>query len=176
MAGRHRTPPPPPLRTARRVAGTARPAAARGYRTGRQGTRIAHRGIAHGGQHALMAEFLLFCGVVGLRAVADYVPEDQGAAKGEITPGAGQLGPLPILAAGFVFFFLMSFMAARGGTWAKVAAAAGLILDVALLLRSAPELEKVSGAFGNVAGTSTSTDNAASGPNNAGSAPTSTGA
>jgi hypothetical protein len=126
-----------------------------------------------GGQHALMAEFLLFCGIVGLRAVADFVPGNQGqdtegTTKGTITPATGQLGPLPVLAAGFVLFFVLSFMAARGGTSARVAAAAGLIVDVVLLMRSAPELTKVSGAFGTVAATSAATsttqDVATSGP------------
>src|SRR5580698_7641763 len=89
--------------------------------------------VRKGGQHALMAEFLLFCGIVGMRAVADYVPHDEGTSKGDIQPTTGQLGPLPILAAGFVFFFIMSFLAARGGTWARLAAISGLIVDVALL-------------------------------------------
>jgi len=87
-----------------------------------------------------------------MRAVADYVPHDEGTSKGEIQPTTGQLGPLPILAAGFVFFFILSFLAARGGTWARLAAIFGLIVDVALLLRSAPELETVAGSFGNISG------------------------
>jgi hypothetical protein len=108
--------------------------------------------VRKGGQHALMAEFLLFVGIVGMRAVADYVPHDEGTSKGEIQPTTGQLGPLPILAAGFVFFFILSFLAARGGTWARLAAIFGLIVDVALLMRSAPELETVAGSFGNISG------------------------
>ncbi len=102
-----------------------------------------------------MAEFLLFCGIVGLRAVADYVPADQGqptegTSKGTITPRNTQLGPLSILAAGLVVFFVLSFLAARGGTWAKIAAAAGLIIDTTLLLKSLPELGTVSKAFEHV--------------------------
>jgi hypothetical protein len=124
-----------------------------------------------------MAEFLLFCGIVGMRAVADYVPRDEGTSKGEIQPTTGQLGPLPILAAGFVFFFILSFLAARGGTWARLAAIFGLIVDVALLLRSAPELETVAGSFGNISGNAAAAgNNSSSGPNNAGSAPTPSGA
>jgi hypothetical protein len=108
-----------------------------------------------GGQHALMAEFLLFTGIVALRAVADYVPAEQGqptegTSKGAITPRSGQLGPLPVLAAGFVVFFVLSFLAARGGAWAKVAAAFGLVVDVALLMKSLPELNTVSKGFGNI--------------------------
>ena len=133
--------------------------------------------VRKGGQHALMAEFLLFVGIVGMRAVADYVPRDEGTSKGEIQPTTGQLGPLPILAAGFVFFFILSFLAARGGTWARLAAIFGLIVDVALLLRSAPELETVAGSFGNISGNAAAAgNNSSSGPNNAGSAPTPSGA
>jgi hypothetical protein len=120
-----------------------------------RGAQIGREGIAKGGQHALMAEFLLFCGIVGLRAVADYVPGDQGQAtegtsKGAVTPRGQQLGPLPVLAAGMVVFFVLSFLAARGGAWAKVAAVSGLIIDTALLMKSLPELGTVSGAFGNL--------------------------
>jgi hypothetical protein len=120
-----------------------------------RGAEIGREGIAKGGQHALMAEFLLFCGIVGLRAVADYVPGDQGqptegTSKGAITPRNSQLGPLPILAAGMVVFFVLSFLAARGGAWARIAAVSGLIIDTALLMKSLPELGTVSGAFSNV--------------------------
>ena len=109
-----------------------------------------------GGQHALMAEFLLFLAIVAMRAVADYVPQDEGASKGKITPSSGQLGPLPVLAGGFATFFILSFLAARGGTWAKVAAAFGLVIDVTLLMRSTAELETVSKSFGNVTSSSSS--------------------
>jgi len=113
-----------------------------------------------------MAEFLLFCGIVGLRAVADYVPGDQGqptegTSKGAITPRGSQLGPLPVLAAGLVVFFVLSFLAARGGAWARIAAVSGLIIDTALLMKSLPELATVSKAFENV--TSASSTAAAAG-------------
>jgi hypothetical protein len=174
--GRHRA---APRSVPRRVAAGAvsaarrdvRPAARGTYRTGRRAATFAtQRG--KGGQHALMAEFLLFAGIVGLRAVADYVPAGQGDAsegtgKGSITPREGQLGPLPVLAAGFVVFFVLSFLAARGGTWARVAAVSGLIIDTALLMKSLPELAKVSQAFGTV----TSQPAAAQPPAAPGSAP-----
>lgn len=160
-----------------------------------RGARVLREG-ARGGQHALMAEFLVFCGIVAMRAIADYVPShqgqaDEGTGKGAITgltlaeqqaaeqhgQPAGQLGPLPVLAAGFVIFFVLSFIASRGGNAARFAAAAGLVIDAALLLKSMPELATVSQAY--AAGTSSSApggNNAATGPNNAGSAPTPTGA
>lgn len=156
------------LRTVRRAAGIP----------GR-GAELGRRGIARGGQHALMAEFLVFCGLVAMRAIADYVPgnqgqADEGTAKGSITgltlqqqqqteskgKPAGQLGPLPVLGAGFVVFFVLSFMAARGGTAARIAAGAGLIIDLALLLKSMPELATVSQAY--AAGTGATSSAAAS--------------
>jgi hypothetical protein len=195
--GRHASPAPasPPARPAPRPASPAQQRAARRYadyerrqeqqrrgqrravagraaRVPGRGVRTLHQG-ARGGQHALMAEFLVFCGLVAMRAIADYVPSDQGTqtegtAKGSITgltlaqqqadeqhgKPAGQLGPLPVLAAGFVIFFVLSFLAARGGTWAKFAAAAGLVIDTALLLKSMPELHTVSQAY--AAGTGSS--------------------
>lgn len=104
-----------------------------------------------------MAEFLLFLAIVAMRAIADYVPQDEGATKGKITPSSGQLGPLPVLAGGFATFFVLSFLSARGGAWAKVAAAFGLVIDVTLLMRSAPELETVSKSFGNITSSTTAT-------------------
>jgi hypothetical protein len=169
--GRHRAAPRSiPRRVATGAASTARrdvaPAARGAYRAGnRTATFTTQR---KGGQHALMAEFLLFAGIVALRAIADYVPSGQGTTsegtgKGSITPREGQLGPLPVLAAGFVVFFVLSFLAARGGTWARVAAVSGLIIDTALLMKSLPELGKVSQAFGTVSQSATAAPPAGSG-------------
>lgn len=199
VPGRHRAPQPrtegpgrhrgEPSRAERQAQAAAdRDQAARRTRV-RQAARGTVRGpgriargvtIREGGQHALMAEFLFFLGIVTMRAIANYVPSDpglptEGTSKGTITPGAAaatqaakakpaaqaaaqaqvqaastQLGPLPILAAGFVIFFILSFLAARGGASARAAAVAGLIIDVVLLLRSMPELETVSQSFGNI--------------------------
>jgi len=194
--GRHTTrsaPAPAPARTtpaqqraARRYAdyerrqqqqrrGQRRDVARRAARVPGRGVRVLHQG-ARGGQHALMAEFLVFCGLVAMRAVADYVPSDQGQATEGTSAGsitgltlaeqqaseqhgkpAGQLGPLPVLAAGFVIFFVLSFIAARGGRAAQFAAAAGAVIDVALLLKSMPELQTVSQAYAAGTGTSSST-------------------
>jgi hypothetical protein len=148
--GRHSRTYAQPEITGRQAAAAGGRGAQRGYQAGRAGTRVARQGIARGGQHALMAEFILFCGIVGLRAVADYVPRNEGGDKGEIQPRAGQLGPLPILAAGFIVYFVLSFLAARGGTWAKAAAAFGLLIDLVLLMKSLPELGTVSQGFTNI--------------------------
>ena len=163
MPPRQKQPPvsratPPPRRRPVTPAGRARrvvaaPVSAGNRAGGGAVTRSGQR--AKGGQHALMAEFLLFVGIVGLRTVADYVPGDQGqptegTTKGTVTPRNTQLGPLPVLAAGMVVFFVLSFLAARGGAWAKVAAVSGLIIDTALLMKSLPELGTVSKAFEHV--------------------------
>src|SRR5271156_594182 len=161
-----RATPPPSARPRRQpvtTAGRARRAVTAPVSAGNRAGRA-----TKGGQHALMAEFLLFCGIVGLRAVADYVPGDQGqptegTSKGAITPRGAQLGPLPVLAAGLVVFFVLSFLAARGGAWARVAAVSGLIIDTALLMKSLPELATVSKSFENVTSSSNSAGSAAGG-------------
>jgi hypothetical protein len=156
--GRHAAPPRPGPKPSPRArdqsarssnsARRAQAAAKTSAQTARKGILTTRAGVAHGGQHAVMAEFIVFCVIVAMRAIADYVPSDDGGtSKGKMTPPAGQLGPLPILAGGMVTFFVLSFVAARGGTAAKVAAAGGLIMDLALLLRSTAELSTVSGAF-----------------------------
>lgn len=94
-------------------------------------------GLAQGGQHALAAELLLFVAIVGIRAIAQYGPAD----KKDLP--ADQFGPLFILANGFAAFFVLAFLAARGGTAARVAAIGGLIIDAALAVNSIPHLEAV---------------------------------
>jgi hypothetical protein len=94
-------------------------------------------GVAQGGQHALAAELLLFVAIVGVRAVAQYGPAD----KKDLP--ADQFGPLFILGNGFAVFFVLAFLAARGGTAARVAGVAGLVIDVALAMKSIPHLEAV---------------------------------
>lgn len=116
-------PPDPPDKTHRvNVAGRA-------VATGQAATR--------GGMHALAAELLLFAGIVALRAVAQYGPAD----KSDLP--ADQFGPLFILGNGLALFFVLSFLAARGGNAAKVAVGFGAVVDVALLLKSLPHLEAV---------------------------------
>jgi hypothetical protein len=90
----------------------------------------------------LAAELVLFVAIVGMRAVAQYGPGDKS------TIPEGQYGPLFILGNGFAVFFVLSFLAARGGTSAKVAGALGLVLDLALLLKSTGHLDAIATEFG----------------------------
>ena len=93
--------------------------------------------LGQGGQHALAAELLLFIAIVGVRAIAQYGPAD----KKDLPDG--QFGPLFILANGFAAFFVLAFLAARGGTAARVAAIGGLIIDAGLAINSVQHLEAV---------------------------------
>jgi hypothetical protein len=79
-----------------------------------------------------------------MRAVAAYGPDPvvKGKRQDKSLP-AGQYGPLFILGNGLVAFFVLALISARGGTAAKLAAAAGLIMDLALLLKSVPHLQQL---------------------------------
>jgi hypothetical protein len=99
--------------------------------------------------HVLMAELLAGVVLVGIRAVADYEVRATGTLKGKIAHPKGQLGPLPVLAALIVSFFALSFLAAgSSGTRAKVAVAAGAVIDLALAMHSITEIDKVAKIFG----------------------------
>jgi hypothetical protein len=122
---------------------------------------------------ALLAGFAL----VGIRAVADFstttVSTDSGdtsVTKGKVLHPAGQYGPIPILAGLIMGFFLLSAVAAGGGTKAKVAGIFGWLLVLVLGLNSIEEIGKVSstiGAIGSIAAGSTagSESSGASGTN-----------
>lgn len=115
---------------------------------GRLGRQYSARGM-------LTAELLTGVAIVAVRAVEDYKPgtdpvtgQPDGSLKGTIAHPAGQYGPLPILAGLLTWFFLLSFLAARGGTRAKVAVVAGGLTDLVLAMKSMPHFEKVAATFG----------------------------
>jgi hypothetical protein len=95
----------------------------------------------------LTAELLAGAGIVALRTVGDYVPQQDGTLKGVIAHPQGQLGPLPTLAGLIGTFFLLSFLAARGGTRAKVAVIAGGIVILVLAMHSTDEFKTVADTF-----------------------------
>lgn len=95
----------------------------------------------------LTAELLAGVGLVAIRAVEDYKPQQDGTLKGTIAHPSGQYGPLPILAGLLVWFFLLSFLAARGGTRAKVAVIAGGVTDLVLAMKSGTEITSVASTF-----------------------------
>jgi hypothetical protein len=102
----------------------------------------------YSGKRMLTAELLVGFLIVAVRAVADYEVQADGTVKGKIGHPKGQYGPLPILAGLIVSFFLLSFLAAAGGTRAKLAVIAGGIIDLALLMKSGGEFTTVTDTFG----------------------------
>lgn len=97
-------------------------------------------------EHALMAEFLLAAGIVGLRSLADYVPADDASQPGAEKPARGA-HPLTMLAALMAVFFVLA-LAAQSRSWiARGAIIFGALLDLTLLINSADEMQTVSGWF-----------------------------
>jgi hypothetical protein len=96
----------------------------------------------------LTAELIAGILIVAVRAVADYEPQADGTLQGKIGHPKGQYGPLPVLAGLIISFFLLSFLAAGGGLKAKLAVIFGATIDLALLMKSSAEFEKVTATFG----------------------------
>lgn len=108
--------------------------------------RVTHR-KPHTARGMLTAELLAGAGIVAIRVVADYVPQADGTLKGKIGHPRGQYGPMPILAGLIGTFWLLSFLAARGGTRGKVAVIAGGLIVLVLAMKSSTELTKTSATF-----------------------------
>lgn len=119
---------------------------------GRTGTRAASRIAAgrrpYSARGMLTAELLIGVGIVALRAVADYEPQQDGTLRGKVGHPKGQYGPLPVLAGLIMTFFLLSFLAARGGTRGKVGVIAGGLIVLVLAMKSTGEFETVATTFG----------------------------
>jgi hypothetical protein len=153
--GRHAAPRAAPAAASANRAATARTAGGRDPVTVREAGRKglgAARSVterrSYSGRHMLTAELIAGIGIVAVRAVADYEPQADGTVKGKVSRPAGQYGPLPILAGLIVAFFVLSFLAASGGTKAKLAVIAGAVIDLALLMKSADEFTTVTDTFG----------------------------
>jgi hypothetical protein len=154
-----RKPPAPKPPPRRRVYPGGRPMGAPRTSTGREvtprqvasaplrGAEAVTQRKAYTARHMLTAELLIGVGIVAIRAVADYEPQADGTLKGKVGHPKGQYGPLPILAGLVITFFLLSFLAASGGTKAKLAVVGGGIIDLALLMKSSAEFVKVAGTF-----------------------------
>jgi hypothetical protein len=93
--------------------------------------------------HLVMAEFIAAVAIIGMRTIGQYEPRASGTQKGVIAPSPGQSGPLTMLAATMIVFFLLSLLAIGGGTRAKVASVLGLIYVLAMLLHSSTEMTKL---------------------------------
>jgi cell wall-associated NlpC family hydrolase len=98
-----------------------------------------------GASHLLAAELLAGAVIVGIRVTGDYQVNDEGTTKGTIgKPANGGYGPFTVLAGLLAAFFILSFVAAGGGTRARVAVAIGALIDLVLLLKSMDEITIVS--------------------------------
>lgn len=95
-----------------------------------------------GYQHVLMGLMLAAFVIIGIRALADYAPADDMRSPGTETPAKGA-APIVLIVATLGVFFVLSFLATRGGWAARAAAAFGLLMIVALMINSSAELGQV---------------------------------
>lgn len=102
-----------------------------------------------GFQHVLMGEMIAAFAIIGLRAVADYAPAGDLHSPGAETPQKGA-SPISLIASTLAVYFVLAFLATRGGWAARVAAAFGLLMIVALMINSASELSQVAQWFENI--------------------------
>lgn len=100
-------------------------------------------------QRLLLAELLLALAVIGLRAIADYVPQGEGIEPGAEKPPRGA-PPLLMLSATMIVYFLLTFVVIRGGTIAKIGVLAALVMDISLLQNSQDEIGTVARWFENM--------------------------
>jgi hypothetical protein len=97
-----------------------------------------------GYQHVLMGEMVAAFVIIGIRAIADYVPSSDLRTGGTETPQKGA-SPVVLIVSTLSVYFVLSFMATRGGWPARIASAFGLLMIVALMINSAAELNQVAG-------------------------------
>lgn len=95
-----------------------------------------------GYQHVLMGEMLVAFGIIGVRAIADYAPAGDSHSPGIERPQKGA-SPITLIVATLAVYFVLAFLATRGGFAAKAAAAFGLLMIVALMINSEAELGNV---------------------------------
>lgn len=95
-----------------------------------------------GYQHVLMGEMLAAFGIIGVRAIADYVPGTDEHGPGSETPSKGA-SPIVLITATLAVYFVLAFLATRGGWAARVAAAFGLLMIAGLMINSEAELAQV---------------------------------
>lgn len=95
-----------------------------------------------GYQHVLMAEMFTAFAIIGIRALADYVPNNDVSMPGSEKPNKGQ-SPIVLIASTLIVYFVLSFFATRGEWPARVSAAFGLLMIFGLLVNSSDELSQI---------------------------------
>jgi hypothetical protein len=111
--------------------------------------RVTERG-PYSAKGMLTAELLAGGLLVLIRVVADFEVQTDGTVQGKVLHPKGQYGPMPILAGLIGSFFVLSFLAASGGTKAKVAVLFGGVIVLTLGMNSVNEIKTVSGTIGNI--------------------------
>jgi hypothetical protein len=96
-----------------------------------------------------MAEMIVALGIIGVRAVSDYVPAGDSHNPGSEHPTKGQ-SPVVLITATLAVYFVLAFLATRGGWAAKSAAAFGLLMIAGLMINSEAELVDVANWIENI--------------------------
>lgn len=118
---------------------------------GRAARAVTQRSGTYSGKGMLAGLLLVGFIIVAIRMVADAEVADDGTAvKAKVLHPAGQLGPVPILAALIATFFVLSFVAMGGGTRAKLAVIMGGAIVLTLGVRSLNEFKFVAATFGRI--------------------------
>jgi hypothetical protein len=102
-----------------------------------------------GYQHVLMGEMVAAFTIIGIRAIADYAPSSDEHSAGSENPTKGA-SPIVLIVSTLAVYFVLSFMATRGGWPARVASAFGLLMIVALMINSGTELQQVASWVENI--------------------------
>lgn len=95
-----------------------------------------------GYQHVLMGEMVMAFVIIGIRAVADYTPASDYRSPGAEKPTKGA-SPISLIAATLAVYFVLAFLATRGGWPARIASAFGLLMILGLMINSEAELSQV---------------------------------
>ena len=105
----------------------------------------------YSGKGLLAAELLIGFALVAIRLVADAEVADDGTTvKAKVLHQQGEYGPIPILIGLIITFFVLSFVAAGGGTRAKLAVIFGGIIITALAVNSYSQIQFIAGVFGSI--------------------------
>jgi hypothetical protein len=140
----------------------------------RAASTITRRSGTYSGKGMLTAELLACFVIVFIRIVADFTVDDStGAVTTNVLHNEDTYGPFPIALGLIGVFFLLSFLAAGGGTKAKLAVIFGGVITLALGLKSVSEIDKIANELANIgtitvpspSGTESSDLSGASNPN-----------
>ena len=132
-----------PVRRSAATAGAA-------YEGSRRATRsITQRSGDYSGKGMLTMELMAAFVIVGIRVVGDFTGTEDGPVTGNVLH-SGQLGPLPIMVGLVILFFVLSLVAAGGGTRAKLAVILGGATVLTLGVKSYRDIELVGQTFGRI--------------------------